>query len=164
MNPSHLSPPALYLQLPAPLLHFGCNGLDIHQEATLFPHLTSLEINYSVFSSPRLKDVFPSVKTVQASVEGWTQYEGQACSTSSKYGRSYAVEDVPDCSGPRARTKVWSVALQLRWLWAQTTRKLAGWGSVNSLHMSHPEYVVDWGLLRTMQVGPPAHNAGEKGG
>ena len=81
LNPSHLSPPAIYLQLPAPLLHFGCNGLDIHQEATLLPHLTSLEINYSVFSSARLKDVFPSVKTVQASVEGWTQYEGQACST-----------------------------------------------------------------------------------
>ncbi|GAX73561.1 hypothetical protein CEUSTIGMA_g1012.t1 [Chlamydomonas eustigma] len=91
-------------QLPGPIRHLGCNGLDLTCDSTVMPHLTSLEVNYSIFSIPRLHGTFPAVQTVQ-----------------------------------------------LRWLWSQTMRKLAGWGSVTELHLAHPEYVVDWGLLRTLQ-------------
>ena len=41
--------------------------------------------------------------------------------------------------------------LQLRWLWSQATRKLAGWHSVAVLHLAHPDYVEDWALLRTLR-------------
>lgn len=41
---------------------------------------------------------------------------------------------------------------QLQWLWEQAMRKLAGCLSIETLHLSHLSYCVDWRLLRTLQV------------
>ncbi|KXZ45676.1 hypothetical protein GPECTOR_52g73 [Gonium pectorale] len=42
------------------------------------------------------------------------------------------------------------VSLQLRWLWEQAMRKLAGWGGLASLSLSNLDCCLDWGLLRTL--------------
>eukprot|EP00198_Chlamydomonas_reinhardtii_P002757 XP_001692093.1 predicted protein [Chlamydomonas reinhardtii] len=42
------------------------------------------------------------------------------------------------------------VSLQLRWLWEQAMRRLAGWTSLTSLSLSNLDCCLDWGLLRTL--------------
>ena len=60
--------PSICLQLPGPLAHLGCNGLDLYNfDSTCAPHLTSLEVNYSIYSLGMLKHILPAIKELRVS-------------------------------------------------------------------------------------------------